>query len=297
MSILRNFIKYQSLGNDFIIFDWYKKPSTFMQLELSGVAWQEFVTRICDRHYGVGADGVLIITGFPQTGMPEMLIFNADGSQAENCLNGLRCVAHHLFATYNFPEHFLIKVGTRVVDCSVCKEFPDQPHDIITRSSAGAYEGEREIVIAQEVFKGHIVSVGNPHFVIMSKKDEAWVRMHGAAIESHESFPHKTNVEFIWQLRTGDPTSYEVLVFERGCGITLACGSGASVIVGLLAAQNVIAKEQKITLHMQGGKLIAWLDTDGSVVLQASAEPIFSGTFQDHLVVSKVLSKDVVAAR
>jgi diaminopimelate epimerase len=297
MSILKNFIKYQSLGNDFIIFDWYKKPLTFMQNELKGMAWQQFVLRICDRHYGVGADGVLIVTGCPQAGMPEMLIFNADGNQAENCLNGLRCLAHYLFTTYHFPENFFVKVGARVAECIVQHTRQGQTCDIVTRVGAINYEGEREIVVAQTPLKGNIVSIGNPHFIIFDKKDTSWVRAHGPAIESHESFPHKTNVEFIWQSRTGDNSSYEVIVFERGCGITLACSSGAACITGLLLQKNLIEKEQKVTLHMPGGSLISWVDPDGSVVLQSSARPIFCGIFEEPVEASKVFSQDVVVER
>ncbi|MFA5305841.1 MAG: diaminopimelate epimerase [Candidatus Babeliales bacterium] len=297
MSILKNFVKYQSLGNDFIIFDWYKKPSTFMQIELQGTAWQQFVQRMCDRHYGVGADGVLILAGFPQAGMPEMLIFNADGTQAENCLNGLRCVAHYLFTTYNFPQRFSIKVGARIADCIVQQDPHHQTCEIITRVGMVNHEQEQEIVINGQSLKGNVASIGNPHFIIFDKRTEEWVRTHGPSIESHEIFPYKTNIEFVWPSREGNSSSFEVIVFERGCGITLACSSGAACITSLLVQKNIIAREQKVVLKMQGGAVTAWLDADGSVVLQATAQSIFSGTFHDQIIVSKILTKDAVLER
>jgi len=155
MSILKNFVKYHSLGNDFIVFDWYKRPASYMENELHGAAWKQFIARICDRHYGVGADGVLIVTSCPQAGMPEMLIFNADGSPAEMCLNGLRCVAHYLFNTYKFPEHFSIKVGSRVIDCLVSQP-KGQPgtYEIITTIGVITHEGKKKSRPPLVTFRG-----------------------------------------------------------------------------------------------------------------------------------------------
>src|SRR3989338_293477 len=113
MQFLKHFVKYQSLGNDFIVFDWFKKPTSFIQEELKDAQWKEFVIKTCDRHFGVGADGVLIITCCPQEGVPEILVFNADGSNGQTCLNGLRCVAKHLFDTHHFPKEFRIKMSQR----------------------------------------------------------------------------------------------------------------------------------------------------------------------------------------
>ncbi len=265
-----------------------------MQIELQGSAWQQFVQRICDRHRGVGADGVLIVTGFPQTGMPEMLIFNADGTQAENCLNGLRCVAHYLFTTYNFPQHFSVKVGARIADCSVQQDSQHQAGEIITRVGVVRHAGEREILVNGQSIKGDVASIGNPHFIISDKSTEGWMRTHGSSIESHEIFPQKTNVECVWPSREGTTNSFEIMVFERGCGITLACSSGAACVASLLVQKNIITKGQKIVLNMQGGSVTAWLDADGSVTLQTSAQPIFSGTFYDHIAAPKNLTKDAV---
>ena len=268
-----------------------------MQIELQGTAWQQFVQRICNRHYGVGADGVLIVTGFPQTGMPEMLIFNADGTQAENCLNGLRCVAHYLFTTYNFPQRFSIKVGARIAECTVQQDPQHQTCEIITRVGKVSHDQEQEIVVKGQALKGDSASIGNPHFIIFDKHTEEWLRSYGPSIESHEAFPQKTNVECVWPTREGSASSFEVIVFERGCGITLACSSGAACITSLLVQKNIIAQEQKVVLNMQGGSVTAWLDADGAVVLQASAQSIFSGTLHDQIVVSKILNKDAVLER
>src|SRR5438045_267055 len=137
MSILKNFVKYHSLGNDFIVFDWYKRPSFYMHNELQEASWKQFVIDMCNRHYGVGADGIVIITNSQQAGMPEMLIFNADGTQAESCLNGLRCVAKYLFTEYHFPESFNIKLGQRIIECVMNPSTTQRDdYDVITRVGA-----------------------------------------------------------------------------------------------------------------------------------------------------------------
>lgn len=285
MSILKSFIKYQSLGNDFIVFDWYKRPASYMENELHSTAWKQFIARICDRHYGVGADGILIITNCPQAGMPEMLIFNADGSQAEMCLNGLRCVAHYLFITYKFPEHFSIKVGTRVIDC-LMQQSKEQPgmYEVVATVGVITNEGTKTIKTAAGDFQGHVVQVGNPHFIVFDTITQEMLQLHGKLIESHESFPNRTNVEFVWDGGEGKGEKiFNVMVYERGCGVTLACSSGAAAITGLLAEQGSIIKNQKIILHMLGGNVSAWVDNRGYIVLQAGAQQLFKGVLEDYI--------------
>lgn len=280
MTILKNFVKYHSLGNDFIIFDWYKKPSLYMQNELHDASWKDFVKNVCSRHYGVGADGVLIITSCPQVGMPEMLIFNANGTQAENCLNGLRCVAQYLFINYHFPAHFTIKLGQRVIDCVIDTSEKERDISIITHAGAIEYVGQKSITVDKKQLNGHVVNIGNPHFIVFEPVDLAWLAQHGSAIESHETFPFGTNVEFVWK-QPNHTSAYHMAVFERGCGMTLACSSGAAAVTGLLVKQNMENKNQKITLAMSGGSLTTWVDDTDNVILQTSAHLIFRGSFDD----------------
>ncbi len=279
MSILKNFIKYQSLGNDFIVFDWYKKPALYVQNELHDAAWPLFVKTICDRHYGVGADGVLIITSCPQAGMPEMLIFNADGTQAESCLNGLRCVAQHLFGSYAFPESFSIKLGERVVECIMQKNRAGAELSAITMRVGHAESAGMANV---EGSNGHIMRIGNPHFIIFGQATPEMLTQQGHKISTSSHFAHGTNVEFVWQIEPiGAEKQYNLLVYERGCGITLACSSGAAAVTGLLFEQGAIERDEVIVLHMLGGSVRAWVDKEGSVVLQAQARLVFSGTLEN----------------
>lgn len=286
MSLPKNFIKYQSLGNDFVIFDWYKKPQLYVRSELQDPSWKQFVINTCNRHYGVGADGVLVITNAPQSGMPEMLIFNSDGTQATSCLNGLRCVAQLLFLSHHLPEQFSIKVGNRIALCSMQKlSTMSSGYDVITHIDQARYDGQQTVTTPAGQFTGHCVDVGNPHFIVFGPASLDWLRAHGKLIESHQQFPHRTNVEFIEELlpETIDNLSlkvFNVLVYERGCGITLACSSGAAAITNLLLTLGTIKQNQKIIIRMPGGSLIAWIDDKGSIALQAHATYVFKGAFE-----------------
>jgi diaminopimelate epimerase len=286
MSVLKNFVKYHSLGNDFVVFDWYKRPAVYMHNELHDASWKKFVVRICDRHYGVGADGVLIITSNATAGMPEMLIFNADGTQAEMCLNGVRCVAHYLYVTHHFPDHFTLKVGDRVIECSILSQSEqDGAHGIVTRVGCVSCAGEHSIDTANGAFNGFVASIGNPHFIIFQETTIDWLAQHGKTLETHPFFERGTNVEFVWmsQNKSSGEKTFNVLVYERGCGITLACSSGAAAITGVLLDRGMITKTQKIILSMPGGSIRSFVDVDGSVVLQATAQQVFKGSFEDQV--------------
>jgi len=282
--MLEKFIKYQSLGNNFILFDWYQASQDSVMQQLDALTWASFVRTICDRNIGVGADGVLILKKNTQDNIPEMLIFNADGTQAETCLNGLRCVTHYLVIKHKFPEKFFIKLGKRTIECVI-----ERDRNLLITNNIGSieYHGEKTLSIItenQKTFYGHVVSVGNPHFVIFKETNLDWLTKFGNLLESHEIFPNKSNIEFVWQEPVKNPEKnsdgyqrYNVLVYERGCGITQACSSGAAAITGLLYKLKKIIPNQKIELLMLGGSVISWVDDNEHVFLQAGAQEVFSG--------------------
>lgn len=282
MSLLKQFVKYQSLGNDFIIFDWCKKPALFVQVELSGGHFCSLVQRLCDRHFGIGADGVIVITSHQEFGFPVMTIYNADGSKAESCLNGLRCVADYLFTEHQLPREFQIKLGERMIDCMVHQE-PDGARTITTHVGSAVVLGQQTVATTGGTFSGTMVSVGNPHFFIDQQVSLDWLAQYGKLIESHELFPQKTNVEFFWQhpqpVIIDVIKSYGINVFERGAGITLACSSGAAAFTGLLYSSGQINDHEKISITMPGGSVIAWIN-DGIISLQATAQLVFSGLLE-----------------
>jgi diaminopimelate epimerase len=283
--MLKQFIKYQSLGNDFVVFDWFKKPEHYISKTLNEKSWESFVKNICDRHFGAGADCVLVLKSSTKSSLAEMIIFNSDGSQAESCLNGLRCIAHHLFTIHGFPTNFKIKMGNKIVDCTMLPTKNKTDSINIVTTVGGVSVGEKLTIMIdkenKENLDGTIVSVGNPHFIIFQKKDLIWLKDNGAFIETHKSLPEKTNVEFVWPDEYVQ-NRYHVIIYERGCGVTLACSSGATAITGLLLDQGKINTNEDIELIMPGGTLMTSVNEQGLVVLKAPAQRIFIGELEAY---------------
>ncbi len=270
--MLNQFYKYQSLGNDFIIFDWYKKPMQYLDSSLKSEQWSLFVKWLCDRNHGIGADGILLIKNNQQAGMPEMLIFNRDGSESSSCINGIRCSALHMTIVHRYPEKFSLKMGSRIVDCFVAKN----NGNIATTINDISFEGQKKIKISERVFTGHLVDVGNPHYVIFDEVEDKWLELHGSKIEQNEVFPNKTNVEFVTKYNNHSDIFF-AKIYERGCGVTKACSSGAVAISALLINLGNVIYDQSFTIKMPGGSVQASVLPSGSVVLEAPADAIFEG--------------------
>lgn len=264
----KSFTKYQSLGNDFVLFDWREDSSP--EKVFSSQNWPSFVQKVCDRHFGVGADGVLVVYGKNEN---LAKIFNADGGDGQLCMNGARCIAHYLHTYCGAGADVTLHMGGKVITHHV------EPTGITQLIDSGKSEGEREIETAAGKFLGHVVNVGNPHFIIFSPITREWLVQHGAKIEQHPAFPHKTNVEFIWS--DSNPREYRAMVYERGCGITLACSSGAAAITWLLVALGKVSKNETIFISMPGGQLQTLVDKNSKIVLRAEAKRVFCGTFSN----------------
>ncbi|MBY0353090.1 diaminopimelate epimerase [Candidatus Babeliales bacterium] len=277
--LLKNFLKYQSLGNDFIILDWYKKPDMYIQSMLGSQRWHDFVVSVCNRNTGVGADGVLVLKTDPSRHLHEMLIFNADGSQAQMCLNGLRCMVHYLFTQYGQSNTIALRVGQRIITNQV-EGARDKLEDLTITTNVGVahYQDTCSIKIENESLQGHCVDVGNPHFVVMQQKDRAWLLQHGQAIERHKSFAHGTNVEFVWR-DDKEPDLYHLLVHERGCGMTQACSSGAAAVLRVLMQQKELVAGNVVRISMPGGAVLGWCNEQGEIFLKAQATCVFQGNF------------------
>jgi diaminopimelate epimerase len=270
--MLERFIKYQSLGNDFILLDWQDRSESFISEWTHHSHRKSCVVNWCDRHRGIGADGVLILKRHID-GLPEMLIFNSDGSQAQICLNGIRCCAHYLSIQEPKNQNNLILCGNQ----TIIFEIASNKLQIMTRVASPIYEKSISIQTSEGVFNGHCVNVGNPHFVVLEKKELSWLSQHGALIERHLAFEQKTNVEFVWQEVNNEPGTYRVLVYERGCGITQSCSSGAAAITCALLRLGMIHTEQRINLHMLGGVLESMVSQQGDISLLGTAYRVFSG--------------------
>lgn len=229
-----HFSKWQGLGNDFIVLD-----------RRLGGRWPTpaQVAHLCDRHFGIGADGVLLITADPRA-EAGMVVFNADGSSPEMCGNGLRCVAGALAARGELGP--AIATGAGVL--------PVERHGADFRIEMGAarVDAVRRVEWGGAVFDGHPVCTGNPHFVLY--RDTPWTDVEiarvGPGLSTHPSFPQGVNVSFA---HASGRDRLDLVVWERGAGLTLACGTGACAAVAAGWAAGHLKGE--VEVQLPGGRL------------------------------------------
>lgn len=273
------FTKMQGLGNDFIVID--------CSMGDRPVDWEALAPRLCDRHYGIGADGLLLILPSESADF-RMRILNADGSEPEMCGNGLRCFAYYLH-TYGLTDATVIKVETGAGLLEVELLMTPDGHARGVRVDMGAprltrgevpMAGNPEQRVIQEplrvgdrTFLVTAVSMGNPHVVtFVERLDEAEFAAYGPLLEAHEAFPRHANVEFV---QVVNPGFLRVKVYERGVGPTLACGTGACA--SLVAAVLSGRAQRKAQVELPGGILdIEWAEND-HVYMAGPAAVVFTG--------------------
>lgn len=261
------FEKMHGLGNDFVMVEKRHLPN--------GLNERELAKELCNRNFGIGADG-LIIVDFASDRESDFIwsYINADGSYAEMCGNGMRCFAKYVFER-GFIDERTFKVstkagiikptieddGTVTVDMGIPK-LPSQIRETLNVNS-------------QEVNFTYI-ETGNPHCIIFLENDvdESFFKQFGPIIEKHKRFPNGTNVEFAHVLNQGE---INCRVWERGCGPTLACGTGACAT--LIAASLNDFTGVKAKVNLPGGSLFVTWDREGSVFLNGPAEFVFTGNY------------------
>jgi diaminopimelate epimerase len=280
------FTKMHGLGNDYVVFGFDEIPDT----DFGALA-----IRLCDRYFGVGADGLIAVLPSESCTF-RMRIFNSDGSEAEMCGNGTRCATRYyiekMMPDANKPagdNEIVLDVETLAGVRNVVAEWRCKTVGMMTVGMGAPIldppsipvnsPGERAIEIPIETsfgtFKATCVSMGNPHAVIFLDEDvdNAPVRTAGPEIEKHPLFPRKTNVEFVNVI---SDTELKMRVWERGVGETLACGTGTCATA--VAAHITGRAGRKVTVHLRGGDLIIdWRET-GEVLMTGPAEFVFTGT-------------------
>ncbi len=275
------FVKMHGLGNDFVVI------GALDELPLPEGKLGEFARFVCDRHFGVGADGVIWVLPSRVADF-KMRIFNPDGSEAEMCGNGIRCAAKW-FYDRDYAKGNTVQVETLAGVKTVWVQAEggeavavtvDMGEPVFEQSlvPASLCEGREAIGVPLEVegvgtFTASAVSMGNPHCVIFVNDVEDFpVETVGPKIEHHPAFPKRTNVEFVQVLSRNE---MKVRVWERGAGLTLACGTGACA--SLAVAVKTGKTERKATVHLPGGALtIEWRD-DGRVYMTGPAVEVFRG--------------------
>lgn len=256
-----SFSKYHALGNDFIVVE----PPHADKIT------PELAQKLCDRHFGIGADGVLVLTPSKEAAA-RLVILNADGSRPEMCGNGLRCVAVHLERTVRPGRSFAVATDAGVLDC----ELLDHGGQRWVSISLGRADhlGVLEVRGPRGVDRFQRVRIGNPHAVLFdSDYDTGDIDVLGPDVCGRIS--GGANVEFT---RLSGPAALEVVVWERGVGRTLACGTGAGATVAAAARQGLVPYDAPVTVTLPGGSLEVVVDhTDEHVTLRGPARHVFDG--------------------
>ena len=248
-----SYLKVEGIGNDFLLVDRLSLGPDELGEELGQLAQR--APALCDRDSGIGADGILVVTAGTDGAPARMIVINHDGSRPEMCGNGLRCVAHYVADRLELGERaFDVLTDAGALRCAVL-ERQDDAHADVSVDMGPARFGETKTPPAAEGRRFVDVSMGNPHtiaFVGPDEDPEQLARGLGPAIEVDPLYPDRTNVEFA---RVNDDGSLTLWVWERGCGITLACGTGACATAAAAVAAGHLEAETWIPVHLPGGTL------------------------------------------
>jgi diaminopimelate epimerase len=272
------FTKGHGLGNDYLV---------FRETDLHGPLGPDAIVRICDRNWGVGSDGILLLTESPRADFG-LRIFNPDGSEAEKSGNGLRIFAKYLW-DHGFAKHTTFTVDTKggVVECR-CHVRDDRVHAVTVEMGRATFQaseipmtGVRGEAVGVELalpegrtVTATAVSVGNPHCVVfVDALDEATTRATGPLLERHGAFPNRTNVQFVQPVSR---TQIDIQIWERGAGWTLASGS-SSCAAASAAVKNGRCDHGRVTVTMPGGELTVDVRPDWSLKLEGPVEEVYTG--------------------
>ncbi len=272
------FSKYHGLGNDFILIDNRATPDPCFTPEQARF--------LCDRHFGVGADGVIFALPGQEGTDYSMRIFNADGSEPEMCGNGIRCLAKFIATLEGRSEPCAYRIHTLAGVITPKLEADGQV--TVDMGEPRLLAGEipttlvapdqrvmnQSLTVADRAWEVTCVSMGNPHCITFVP-DVAAIALAtlGPQFEHHPVFPQRINTEFIEVVR---PDYLKMRVWERGAGITLACGTGACA--ALVAGVITDRCDRRATVELPGGPLlIEWSSADQRVYMTGPAEAVFTG--------------------
>lgn len=273
------FWKYQGIGNDFVVVDGISQT-----LKID-VPW---CVKVCDRHYGIGADGVLYLLPGEDGCDITMRVINSDGSEAEMCGNGIRCIAKHArdFGIVD-KDDFTVHTGRGTLKATVFRGDDGKVRTVRIDMGAPILDG-RSVPVEHDGrfinepfeidgvrFNANAVSMGNPHFITFDDIGEENIRRLGPVLEGYTAFfPRKTNVEFC---KIEDGKIY-ITVYERGAAWTLACGTGACASTVAAALNGLVPFDAPIDVHLPGGWLKITVDGKlGYVLMEGPAELVFEG--------------------
>ena len=258
-----HFTKMHGLGNDYL-YVYGEVPENISELSV----------KLSERHFGAGSDGMIYISPSDIADF-KMRIFNADGSEAKMCGNGIRCVGKYVYDKgYTDKTHLNIETmsGIRTLELNIAK-------NKVGSVSVGMGDAfvDKDILLDVDGYKIVCtpVSVGNPHAVIfVDNIDKAPLTSFGPKIEKHSNFPDGVNVEFVQVL---GENNIRMRVWERGSGVTMACGTGACASVAAAVKKGFCRCGEPISVILDGGVLKISVDADNKVTMSGPAEFVYEG--------------------
>ena len=253
-----HFWKYHGLGNDFVV------------VEGAELMPADRAVRLCDRRRGIGADGVLTVMPPRAGGAAYMHIYNPDGSVAAMCGNGVRCVARHLAEARGLQGTFVVETDAGPRACTVHRG-PAGVEAVTVEMGTARVEGEQEFTVGDERVRTLRVSMGNPHAVALDGPEGFRAGTVGPAIEAQ--VPGGVNVGF----GRARGREIDLVVWERGAGLTEACGTGACAAAVTALHEGRIRGPGPIRVHLPGGTLEITVDDDRAVRMRGPAERVFEG--------------------
>jgi len=271
------FSKVQGLGNDFIIIN---------DLEEKIKDYSSLAKKVCNRNFGIGGDGLMAVLPSNKADF-RMRIINSDGSEPEMCGNGIRCFAKYVYDKgLTTKEDLTVETLAGIIKPKLILENGQvklvrvdmgEPRllreEIPAQGEPGSKIINDTLTVRDENFQITCVSMGNPHCIIFTNDADNLVNKYGPLVENHSFFPRKTNVEFVEVLNNRE---VKMRVWERGAGITLACGTGACATT--VACVLNTKTDRKVMVHLLGGDLeIEWSAENNRIYMTGPAEIVFDG--------------------
>ena len=270
MGVVAHYVKSHGLGNDYIVIDPANVPFTVTP---------EAVRLICDRHRGVGSDGILLVAAADGADFG-LRIFNPDGSEAEKSGNGARIFAKFLRDHgYTDKDRFTLDTLGGRVTCALEREDGRVAHVTVDMGKAH-FDALDSIEVDRRRLEVTSVSMGNPHCVVIVP-DLTKIDVHtlGPKIERHPAFPRRTNVQFAEIVSRSE---VRILIWERGAGYTLASGSSSCAVAA--ACQRKGLTDRDVTVSMPGGQLAITIADDGEIRMRGPVEEICAGDLSPDLL-------------
>ena len=278
------FVKSHGLGNDYFVLN---------ESELSFSLNEKNIRFLCDVHYSIGSDGILLKVPSAKADFG-LKIFNPDGSEAEKSGNGLRIFAKYLYDYgHTSGKIFTIETLGGMVTAEVSGETKGKASQVKVDMGKAVFSSrnvpvicdepecfDHPLNIVDETYLINCVSVGNPHCVIVcTKLTKAEIIKHGSEVENHPIFPNRINVQFAKVLSRSE---VEILIWERGAGYTLASGSSSCAVAAVMVKKGLT--DRKLSVKMPGGTLQIEIDEDWNIRMEGEVKEIASGYLSDELI-------------